>query len=82
MALKRRALHRTRTFRVDSRVDSEGQFSRKPSWLTTLKIKLKAPFTRLFWEEAFESTDAEKLVDAKLLSYAYFEAGTIEMISA
>lgn len=45
-------------------------------------FKLQAPFTRSFWEDAFESSDNETLVDAKLLSYAYLEAGVIEMLGA
>ena len=44
--------------------------------------RVKAPFTRTFWEDRFERTDNETLVYAKLLSYAYLEAGVIEMIEA
>lgn len=43
--------------------------------------KMKAPFTRSFWEEFLEPTDNETLVDAKLLSYAYLEAGLIETLA-
>jgi sodium/potassium-transporting ATPase subunit alpha len=42
--------------------------------------KLKAPFTKAFWEDVFEGSDNETLVDGKLLSYAYLEAGIIEML--
>ena len=44
--------------------------------------KVTAPFKRRFWEEAFDRTDAESLVDGKLLSYSYLEAGVIEMLGA
>jgi sodium/potassium-transporting ATPase subunit alpha len=77
LSIKKRALRRTRTFARDS----EGQSTHKPSWMSTFIIKLKAPFTRAFWEDAFEHTDNETLVDSKLLSYAYLEAGLIETIA-
>ncbi|KAJ7042076.1 aminophospholipid-transporting P-type ATPase [Mycena alexandri] len=35
-----------------------------------------------YWEDAMESSDGETLVDSKLLSYAYLEAGVIEMLGA
>ncbi|KAG6836592.1 hypothetical protein H0H93_006335 [Arthromyces matolae] len=44
--------------------------------------KLRAPFTREFWEDAFKQTDDESLVDWKLLSYSYLEAGIIEAVGA
>ena len=44
--------------------------------------QLKAPFTRTWWEDRFERTEDETLVDGKLLSYAYLEAGIIEMAGA
>jgi sodium/potassium-transporting ATPase subunit alpha len=44
--------------------------------------KIKLPFTRHFWEDALEPSDDETLVDSKLLSYAYLEAGMIEMLGA
>ncbi|EEB90201.1 hypothetical protein MPER_11622, partial [Moniliophthora perniciosa FA553] len=44
--------------------------------------KIKVPFTRVFWEDLMEETDDEKLVDAKLLSYSYLEAGMIECIGS
>ena len=50
--------------------------------MSVWKTKLQAPFTRTFWEDRFERTDDETLVDAKLLSYAYLEAGLIEMVGA
>jgi sodium/potassium-transporting ATPase subunit alpha len=41
---------------------------------------IKTPFTRDFWERKFEPTEDETLVDSKLLSYAYLEAGLIETL--
>jgi sodium/potassium-transporting ATPase subunit alpha len=45
-----------------------------------LATKLRKPFTRAYWTDAMESADGETLVDGKLLSYAYLEAGVIEML--
>ena len=53
-----------------------------PSKFSVIKSKIQAPFTRVFWEDALEQTDGETLVDSKLLSYAYLEAGVIEMAGA
>jgi sodium/potassium-transporting ATPase subunit alpha len=49
---------------------------------TRFITKLKAPFTRTYWEDKFESTENETLVDNMLLSYSYLEAGLIETLSA
>ena len=78
LSLKKRALRRTKTLRRDP----ETQEVLPPSKLSVWKSRVKAPFTRTFWEDRFERTDNETLVDAKLLSYAYLEAGVIEMIGA
>jgi sodium/potassium-transporting ATPase subunit alpha len=51
-----------------------------PNRFTTMANKIKKVFTRDFWEERFEPTQDETLVDSKLLSYAYLEAGLIEFI--
>ncbi|CDO71883.1 hypothetical protein BN946_scf184940.g30 [Trametes cinnabarina] len=74
-SLKRRALRRTKTLRRDPETNEIVQPSRVSRWMATLK----APFTRQFWEEALESSESETLVDGRLLSYAYLEAGLIEM---
>jgi len=76
MSIKRRALRRTRTLARDA----ESQSTRGPSWLSRFMTKVKAPFTRVYWEDMFEQTDNEKLVDGKLLSYSYLEAGLIETL--
>jgi sodium/potassium-transporting ATPase subunit alpha len=74
MALKKRALRRTRTFRRDS----ETQENVRPNVITRIVEKIRTPFTRIFWEDLFESSESETLVDGKLLSYSYIEAGLIE----
>lgn len=78
MSLKKRALQRTKTIRRDPETQEIIQPSRWSVWLNNLK----APFTRSWWEERLESTESETLVDRKLLSYAYLEAGVIEMVGA
>ncbi|THG94387.1 hypothetical protein EW026_g7073 [Hermanssonia centrifuga] len=70
MSLKKRALRRTKTLRRDTETQEVIRPSRISEWITYLK----APFTRMWWEERLERSDAETLVDGKLLSYAYLEA--------
>ncbi|KAH9911673.1 aminophospholipid-transporting P-type ATPase [Epithele typhae] len=77
-SLKKRALRRTKTLARDPETNEAIQ----PSKLSVFLTKLKAPFTRQFWEDALERTDDETLVDSKLLSYAYLEAGMIEFAGA
>ncbi|KAF8579449.1 aminophospholipid-transporting P-type ATPase [Ramaria rubella] len=77
MSLKKRALRRTKTLRRDS----ETQTYKAPGRISKLITKMKSPFTRIFWEEKFEKTDDETLVDGKLLSYAYLEAGILEFLA-
>ncbi|KAI0312116.1 aminophospholipid-transporting P-type ATPase [Amylostereum chailletii] len=76
--LKRRALRRTKTLVRDT----ETQEVIEPSRASRLMQKIKAPFTRVFWEDMLEKSDDETLVDNKLLSYAYLEAGMIETIGS
>ena len=64
------------------RRDTETQEIIKPSRWSIYVQHMKAPFTRTWWEDRFENTEAETLVDSKLLSYAYLEAGVIEMVGA
>ncbi|KAF7323324.1 Cation-ATPase-N domain-containing protein [Mycena chlorophos] len=78
MSLKRKALRRTKTLRRDP----ETQEVVPPSKLSVFVDKLRKPFTREYWEDAMESSDGETLVDGKLLSYSYLEAGVIEMLGA
>ncbi|THU76214.1 hypothetical protein K435DRAFT_184667, partial [Dendrothele bispora CBS 962.96] len=80
LALKRRALHRTKTLRRDT----ETQEVIHPSKLSIWASKVKAPFTKQYWEEVMEtsSSDDERLVDSKLLSYSYLEAGIIETVGS
>ncbi|KAJ3517123.1 hypothetical protein NLJ89_g701 [Agrocybe chaxingu] len=74
--LKRRALRRSRTVQRDLETGEVIPLSKFSRWL----FKLKTPFRRSFWEDVLEPTENETLVDSKLLSYAYLEAGMIEMI--
>lgn len=77
-SLKKRALRRTKTLRRDP----ETHEVIRPSKFSQTMTSLKAPFTRQYWEDAFEGSDDETLVDGKLLSYAYLEAGMIEFAGA
>lgn len=77
-ALKRRALVRSKTLRRDAETLEVIQPSKWSVWLS----KLKTPFKRSYWEEVLEPTDNESLVDGKLLSYAYLEAGVIETLAS
>ena len=78
MSLKKKALRRTKTIRRDPETQEVVPPSRWSVWMS----QLKAPFTRTWWEDRFERTEDETLVDGKLLSYAYLEAGIIEMAGA
>ncbi|KDQ10530.1 hypothetical protein BOTBODRAFT_58067 [Botryobasidium botryosum FD-172 SS1] len=78
MSRKKKALRRTRTLIRDP----ETMEVIPPPRFQGFIAKIKAPFTRVYWEDMFEKSDDETLVDAKLLSYSYLEAGVIEMIGA
>ncbi|KAH9914464.1 aminophospholipid-transporting P-type ATPase [Fomitopsis serialis] len=78
MSLKRKALRRTKTIRRDTETGDIIQ----PSRISALTSKFGTPFTREFWEDATERSEDESLVDGKLLSYSYLEAGVIEMLGA
>ncbi|TFY58665.1 hypothetical protein EVJ58_g6280 [Rhodofomes roseus] len=78
LSLKRKALRRTKTIRRDTETGDIIQ----PSRISALTSKFSRPFSREFWEDATERTEDESLVDGKLLSYAYLEAGVIEMLGA
>ena len=76
-SLKRRALRRSKTLGRDPETQEVIHPSKFSVWLS----KLKTPFTRVFWEDLMETTDNESLVDGKLLSYSYLEAGLIETLA-
>ncbi|KAH9171439.1 aminophospholipid-transporting P-type ATPase [Lactarius sanguifluus] len=78
MNRKRRALRRSITLGNDAEAQSTSRSSR----FAVLARKLKAPFTRQFWEDRFEPSDDETLVDGRVLSYAYLEVGVIETIAS
>ena len=84
MSLKRRALRRSKTITAGASGDAEtlGVRPARPGRLSGLIATVRAPFTRVFWEDLLEGNDNEILVDGKLLSYAYLEAGMIEAIGA
>ena len=77
LSLKKRALRRTRTVR-----DVETNEIIEPSRFSVMMSQLRAPFKTTFWEDVMDRDDSEQLVDLKLLSYAYLEAGVIEMLGA
>ena len=79
MALKKRALQRH--LKISRRL-STGHQSILQSRLHTLGRQLRGLFSREFWADMWEDTGKESLVDRKLLSYAYLEAGVIEAIAA
>jgi sodium/potassium-transporting ATPase subunit alpha len=77
---RRRALRHTQ-----SHFDGEAGVVISPEDRTKLQKLLhraRQPFTKEYWVDCFENTDAEVLVDGPLLSWAYFEIGTIETIGA
>jgi sodium/potassium-transporting ATPase subunit alpha len=78
MNRKRRALRRSKTLGLDT----EAQSANRPSHFALLIRKLKSPFTRQFWQDRFESSDDETLVDGRILSYSYLEVGVIETIGS
>jgi sodium/potassium-transporting ATPase subunit alpha len=78
MNRKRRALRRSKTLGHDS----ESQTATRRGRIALFMRKLKAPFTREFWQDRFEPSDDETLVDNKVLSYSYLEVGLIETIAS
>jgi sodium/potassium-transporting ATPase subunit alpha len=40
---------------------------------------VRRPFTREFCTNFFEKTEDDRLIDSKILSYVYIEAGMIEL---
>ena len=76
--LKRRALRRSKTLARDPETNEVIPPSRFSLWIE----KFKAPFTKVYWQDKPEKSDDETLVDNKLLSYAYLEAGMIETIGS
>ncbi|CAG8704036.1 1876_t:CDS:2, partial [Acaulospora colombiana] len=77
MSRKRRALFHARTLTRD--IETNEIIA--PNRFTKYINQIKKIVSRDFWEERFEPTQDETLVDSKLLSYAYLEAGLIEFIA-
>ena len=78
MNIKRRALRRSKTLARDPETNEVVLPSRLSVWMQ----KIRAPFGREFWEDKLEKNDNETLVDNKVLSYAYLEAGIIETVGS
>jgi sodium/potassium-transporting ATPase subunit alpha len=77
LARQRKALRRSKTIHAATTHTADGARA-PPGKLALLLQHARAPFTRDWWADRFEKTDGENLVDRKVLSYAYLEAGMIE----
>ncbi|KAJ2521216.1 hypothetical protein GGI11_002079 [Coemansia sp. RSA 2049] len=53
----------------------------KQRWPSRVAHTLKAPFTRVWWQDRLEKKEGEILVDGDLLSWSYIEAGLISTVS-
>ncbi|KAK3936342.1 hypothetical protein QBC46DRAFT_31715 [Diplogelasinospora grovesii] len=77
---RRRALRRTQS-RFDEEagviVSLENQ-TKMQKWL----YKVRQMFSKEYWQDRFENTGAEVLVDGPLLSWSYLEIGLIEAVGA
>lgn len=90
LALKKRALKRTRTLHIDAESGSSNRILllARQTRLYALLQRFRALFTRTFWMEQVENwrersvLEVETLVDSKLLRYAYLEVGVIEMLGS
>ncbi|KAJ3342831.1 hypothetical protein HDU93_000961 [Gonapodya sp. JEL0774] len=63
-------------------VDPETGKAKRRSALAGVLSSIKRVFSAEYWQEAFEETDEETLVDGDLLSYSMLEMGTLETIGA
>jgi sodium/potassium-transporting ATPase subunit alpha len=73
---------RARAHRRAHPIDPESGEAIVPGRLSRWGRHIRAPFTKIFWQEKFEKTDDEILVDFPLLSWAYLEVGIIESFGA
>jgi sodium/potassium-transporting ATPase subunit alpha len=80
LARQRKALARSKTIHAATTHTADGA-RLPPSKLALMLEHAKAPFTREWWADRFEKSDGENLVDRKVLSYAYLEAGMIEFLA-
>ncbi|KAJ1799891.1 hypothetical protein LPJ59_001508 [Coemansia sp. RSA 2399] len=62
-------------------VDPETGKPKKYKWPVRMAKAIKAPFTRVWWQDRMEKKDGEVLVDGDLLSWSYIEAGLISTMS-
>ncbi|KAJ2708638.1 hypothetical protein H4R19_004649, partial [Coemansia spiralis] len=51
-------------------------------WFARMVAAVRAPFTRVWWQDALERTEGEVLVDGELLSWSYLEAGMLSCIAS
>ncbi|KAG5460403.1 MAG: hypothetical protein BJ554DRAFT_7554 [Olpidium bornovanus] len=79
---RRREREAKRRTELGYKIDEESGEEASPGVLTVIKEKLATPFRGSYWKEKLEKTDDEVLVDGNVLSYAYFEMGIIETLSA
>ncbi|KAG0148852.1 hypothetical protein CROQUDRAFT_40800 [Cronartium quercuum f. sp. fusiforme G11] len=81
MSLKKKALRRTKTNQViDAETGDARAQSKVGSVISNTVATIKKPFSKWWWDDLFEESDGESLVDASLLSYSYLQAGMIETI--
>lgn len=81
MSLKKKALRRTKTSQVmDTETGEPRVQSKMGSKLSGVVENIKKPFSKWWWDDLFEKSDGESLVDASLLSYSYLQVGMIETI--
>ncbi|KAJ3237801.1 hypothetical protein HDU81_008904 [Chytriomyces hyalinus] len=60
--------------------DDEEEHEHNMSKMAKFSRGFKRVFTKRFWNEKFEKTEDEVLIDGNLMSYSYIEAGTIMTI--
>ncbi|KAJ2955278.1 hypothetical protein NQZ79_g8695 [Umbelopsis isabellina] len=73
---------RARAHRRAHPIDPESGEAIVPGRLSRWAKTIRSPLTKIFWQEKFEKTDDEVLVDFPLLSWAYLEVGIIEAIGS
>jgi sodium/potassium-transporting ATPase subunit alpha len=78
-ALKKRALRRN--LKIARRISTSRQ-SILRNRLNAVIQTFRSLFSKDFWVDMWEDTGKETLVDRKLLSYSYLEAGAIETLAA
>ncbi|KAJ1857852.1 hypothetical protein GGH12_001387 [Coemansia sp. RSA 1822] len=75
------AMLRARALRHPPSIDPHTGKPIKPSRVSRVLATVKAPFTRVWWQDRLERPEGEILVDGELLSWSYLEAGVLSTIS-